>query len=132
MNLLAKEFDPEIWEPNPDKPGYLQFVKTRTVGELFDYCKAALEPSGILDQLEYFDLMWRKKADEPLPLRIKWLVVFVVKGGSEGHYIHIEAITDNDDVKRTHDRELLILGKSLSNRYDDGLAVVNILAPLLS
>ena len=57
MNLLAEEFDPEIWEPNPEKPGYLRFVKTRTVGELFDYCKAALEPSGILDQLEYFDLM---------------------------------------------------------------------------
>ena len=125
-------FDPEIWEPDPEKPGYLKFKATRTLKELFDYCKEALTPSGILDQLEYFDLMWRKKADDPLPRRIKWLVVFVVKGGSEGHYIHIEAILENNDPHRAQDRELLILGKSLSNKYDDGLAVVNILAPLLS
>ena len=128
----AKYFEPEIYKPHPEKPGYLLFDRMRTLGDLMEYCKEALEPSGVLDQLEYFSPMWRKKDDDPLPERIKWLVVFVVTGGSEGHYIHIEAITTNDDPRRGHDRELLILGKSLAGKMDDGLKIVNILAPLLS
>ena len=127
-----KPFEIQIDRPDPDKPGYLKFVRMATYGELCDYCEKALKATGALDELEYFGLMHDSDANEPLPRRLRFLAVFAVTGGSEGHYIRIETIASNGDLHRDHDHKLIILGKDLSNRMDTALKVVNILAPLLS
>ena len=127
-----KPFETTIDEKDPDRPGYLRFVRMATYGELFDYCEKALKSSGVHDELEYFGLLHYSDSPKPLPRRIKWLAVFAVTGGSEGHYIHVEAITTNDDPHRGHDRETLILGKDLNVNFDTALKVVSLLTPLLS
>ena len=125
-------FETQIDKPDPEKPGYLKFERMATLGELCDYCERALKSSSVLDELEYFGLLHYTDANKPLPRRIKWLAVFAVTGGSEGHYVHIDAITTNDDPHRDHDRETLILGKDLNGDFDTALKVVNVLTPLLS
>lgn len=135
---MMTPFEPRIYKPHPEKPGYLKLERMATYRELFDFCKSNLKSSGVLDQLEYFDLStslrYERKAtpDDPLPKNLRWIVVFAVTGGSEGFYIHVELITSNDDPKRGHDRLCVILGKDLSNKMDTALKAVNVLAPLLS
>jgi hypothetical protein len=126
-----KFFESSIYRPNPEKPGYLKFERMATVGELFDFCKASLDEAGVSELLEYFSIMSRVERDQPLPVNLRWLVVFPVTGGNEGFYIHIEAIY-HDDSPTEAKRKLLILGKDLSNKMDTALKAVNVLAPLLS
>jgi len=117
-----------IYVPNPEKPGFLKFERMATVGELYDYCKAALEEAGVFEKLDYFDIMrgdCKEKRAVPLPDKLRWLVVFAVTGDSEGFYLHIEAIGDGS-------RKLLILGKDLGFKMDTALRAVNVLASLLS
>ena len=133
-DMVRAPFVADIHVPNPEKPGYLKFDRMASVGELYDYCKAALEEAGILEHLEYFDIMRGETKDNravPLPDKLRWLVVFAVTGGSEGFYIHIEAIYPNSNPQEDSSRKLLILGKDLGG-MDTALKVVNVLAPLLS
>jgi hypothetical protein len=57
------------------------------------------------------------------PMNYHWISVFAVTGGSEGHYVHVEAITG--DV-----RELLFLGKTFRG-MDNALHAVSLLTKLL-
>ncbi|MFA5183580.1 MAG: hypothetical protein WC405_19910 [Syntrophales bacterium] len=121
-------FVTSIYVPNTEKPGYLKFERMATVGELYDYCKAALEEAGILERLDYFHIVRGDSEEEravPLPDELRWLVVFAVTGASEGFYIHVEVIYPGS-------RKLLILGKDLGSKMDTALQAVNVLAPLLS
>lgn len=127
-----KPFEPTIDEKDPDKPGYLRFVRMATYRELFDYCEKALKTSGIYDELEYFSLMHHKDADLPLPRHLKWLAVFAVTGGSEGYYVHVETIYQGEDLRKGYERECVLLAKDLGGRFDTALKVVNLLTPLLS
>jgi hypothetical protein len=127
---MADRFEFEIYKPNPEKPGYLKLERMATVGELYDFCKGALEEAGILKNLDYFHISdvcgdIKEKRAMPLPDKLRWLVVFAVTGASEGFYIHIEAIYPGS-------RKLLILGKDLGSKMDTALQAVNVLAPLLS
>lgn len=46
------------------------------------------------------------------PDRIRWLAVFVVTGGSEGTYLHVDALIEDDRRKTV--RKNLFLGKTCS------------------
>jgi hypothetical protein len=123
---MNKNFDPYVYEPDPENPRYLNFVRMATVGELYDFCRAALDKAAILEKFEYFDLMLEVDRDDPLPENLWRLVVFPVTGGSEGHYLHIDAFELGSGHKD------LIIGKDLSTSMDTVLAAVNVLAPLIS
>jgi hypothetical protein len=128
----VKPFETSIYEKDPEKPGYLRFLRMATYQELFDYCDKVLRSSGIHDELEYFDLMQHKSADLPLPRHLKWLAVFAVTGGSEGHYVHVEIIYQGEDIRKGYERECVLLAKDLGGKFDTALKVVSLLTPLLS
>lgn len=119
--------DIEVWEPNPEKPGYLRFVRMKTIQEVFDELKARLEADGLLPD-EYFmvsseyrlsDRYRGKKLDEiPVPEKYWRVVCFAVKGTSEGHYIHVGVIQAGGQYQD------LFLGKTFQG-LDFALKVAN-------
>jgi len=93
---VHEPIDIEVWEPNPKKPGYLRFVRMKTVQEVFDELKARLEADGLLPD-EYFMVSSKYRySDEyrEIPVPKDWwrVVCFAVKGTNEGHFIHIGII----------------------------------------
>jgi hypothetical protein len=91
----------EHWSPDPEKPGYLKFAGTPTYREVFDRLRAALDAEELID--EYFEpATWLEKDSEdlrnaafeqPMP-RVRFVQCYAVTGGSEGHYVHVDFLTE--------------------------------------
>jgi len=117
----------EVFEPDPEKPGYLRFVRIKTLQEIFDELYSRLESLDLLPD-EYFSISpdyrylqkYRgKKHDEiPLPENCWRIISFAVRGASEGHYIHVGAITTEGEYLN------LFLGKTFRG-LDFALMVAN-------
>ena len=116
-----EEVDIETWIPNPDKPNYLILDRRRTIGEVFEDLKQALKEQEVYDDLDYFSISG-KDADEVFP-DFNWISVFIVRGGSEGFYYHVEAIKGDN-------RRLLYLGKTLWEKFDKAIPIQNVLVKL--
>lgn len=111
------------WEEVPDKPGYLQVKRTKTIDEV---CRELI---GIVGELgpghdEYFGVMVNVTVNRewPCPPGSR-IVVFSVTGSSEGDYTHVE-------VHHDRKRELLLLAKTFDGR-DASWAFARRLADLL-
>lgn len=99
--MIKDQIEVDVWEPNSEKPGYLRFVRMRTLGEVFSDLKARLEAEGLLPD-EYFSvsLSYRymekyrgmKENEIPIPQDYWRIICFAVTGTSEGHYIHVGAV----------------------------------------
>ena len=79
---------------------------------------------------EYLDISDRtasgaKNLHGKWPDRYRWLSVYAVTGGSEGIYLHVDVI-DNEDKRR-----LLFLGKSLGSSWEDCYASAGRIAQFL-
>lgn len=99
----------EIWEPNPDKSGYLRLVRHKTFKEVFEETKQFLIERDIWDNLDYFNLQNDKECESnPFPA---WRMIccYAVVGSSEGYYVHVDII--DIDGKRIP----LFIGKILSS-----------------
>lgn len=95
-------------------------------GWLCDELKKENEPDdkwsvGPFD--EYFSNMLRHHPSRQWPSQHRWIACFAVTGGSEGHYVHVEAIGDEK-------RELLFLGKTFLG-MDNALEAVGLLTKIL-
>lgn len=113
----------DLWLPNPDKPGFLKFERKRTINEVFNDIVQALKEQNVWDMLDYFSISTENRdGDEPFPEH-RWISVFVVKGGSEGYYFHIEVIHEGK-------RYLIYLGKTLSENIEEALQINNVLVEL--
>ena len=121
-----QKFNPYIYEKDPENHNYVKIVRMATVGELYDFCREALDKAGILEKFDYFYLMLDTNRDEPLPKNLWRVVVYPVTDESEGHFLHIDVF----DLGQGHKE--LIIGKDLSTSMDTVLAAVNVLAPLIS
>ena len=99
----------EIYEPNPEKPGWLREVRKKTLGEVYNETCQFLKERDIWDNLDYFhldrDYSDKEYSKKPFPAW-KWIACYAVVGGSEGHYIHVDIITTNGEQKP------LFLGKT--------------------
>jgi hypothetical protein len=90
-DLAARGFgsvETEVWEPNPDQPGYLRRVRQRTVSEVYKDLRSHVgqDPEG---GEEYFDIAVNLPNGET-PWPTGRIAVFSVRGGSEGDYTHVE------------------------------------------
>lgn len=92
------------WVPHPEKPGYLKYTGNRTINEIFTDLRKRLEEEGLLPD-EYFHVFLDVDENALFP-EYRWIACYPVTGGSEGHYIHIDAL-----VPREIDRETLIESK---------------------
>ena len=113
----------EVYEPIPEKPGFVREVRKRTFGEIYKETRQFLEERDIWDSLDYFHLSRDYKDDkfeDKLFPNWRWIACYAVVGGSEGHYIHVDII--DMDGKTTQ----LFLGKTFMG-MDYALYVSNML-----
>lgn len=120
-----------------DEHGIIVSETPKLVEEVYAYvCKELIakdpEPEkgrwyGIID--EYFhDSSWPKRSKWPLDAN--WIAVFAVTGGSEGHYIHVEAVWQPKGDDRDGRRRLLFLGKTFLG-LDHAIECVKVLSHIL-
>lgn len=107
--------------------GYVRDETGKPVSEVFEYVKERLlkdyatgheEYGGIID--EYFSC----SADGLWPYRSRWIAVYAVTGGSEGHYVHVDSL-DNEGG-----RELLFLARTFRG-YDHAMEIAKALGKIL-
>jgi hypothetical protein len=111
----------EVWESDPDRPGYLKLARTKTVGEVIDELREITGeyPEGCTEGYNVFPTLSRD-----LPWPTGRIVVFTVNGSSEGNYTHVEVQTGDGTSK------LVLLGKTFDGR-DASWAFARQLADLL-
>ena len=108
-----------------------KLLKTRTLGEVrteigarLHELKDADDPThSLYGHLDYLSLGGLTEGHLPWPSSWSWIACFVVTGGSEGHYLHVEVITNDQ-------RWLLYLGKTFSG-IDKALEISNALTKML-
>jgi len=104
---VQEPIDIEVWEPNPEKPGYLRFVRMKTVQEVFDELEARLKTDKLLPD-EYFTISPEYDRCPEMETPKDWwrIACFAVKGVNEGHYVHIGIIRAGGEYRD------LFLGKT--------------------
>jgi hypothetical protein len=96
-----------LWEPDPERPGYLRHVRDRTIDEVYDLICEQVGPYP--DGAEEYFSVSAANGVENWPVKAR-IAIFAVEGSSEGDYVHVEAL--NPD--RTF--ESLFLGKTFAGR----------------
>jgi len=134
---------PEIWVPVEDKgpiiierfrkkpDGYLASLGCESVESVYRQIEERLRDAGMID--EYFSLDYdvKRRPNEPWPASALWVVAFPVVGGSEGHYIHVEALWSPDGPSDLYGkRRLLMLGKTFQG-WDHAWKMAMFIAQLL-
>jgi hypothetical protein len=99
--------EPLVYEPDPDRPGYLRFVRAKKLREVLDEIVDATGayPAGCSEGLGLYPGMF---ANDPWP-RAGRLVIFAVNGSSEGDWVHVQMQEDGRFKG-------LLLGKTFDGR----------------
>jgi len=112
------------WIPSPEKDGTLTRKRWRTLKDVAMDLNAGLKTVGI-DMDDHGMYPWSiNGADTDTIPPHKWIACFAVTGGSEGHYIHVEALLGEH-------RMPLFLGKTFQG-MDHALAIASACAKLLA
>jgi hypothetical protein len=114
--MYAIEMD--IYEPVPDKPGYVRYVEGRPANAVFIELKQRLENTGYLPD-EYFllDDEWRDGRKIPKDAELS---IDVNYGGSEGIYMDIALHwTEKKEDKTSWCKKHFITGKTLGESQSD-------------
>jgi hypothetical protein len=103
----------------------------RTLRQIFRDLTDRLDEDGLGRELEYFDLngvvehtQAHISASSVVPMDMHWISCYVVTGASEGHYIHIDFIMDDQS------RRSVMLGKTFEG-WDHAWTVAKRCAELL-
>src|SRR5204863_8528126 len=111
MSETQARVETEVWEPNPDEPGYLQLVRRKTVDEVMDELRTIVGeyPTG---GEEYFTSPLRLIADDEPEWPAGTIIVYAVEGSSEGDYVHV------DVIKHDGQRVAVLPAKTFTGRAD--------------
>ena len=119
----------DLWGPSAEKPGYLSRIRQSTIGEVLVGLQEYL-PLYIPDYKEMSEGMsyswWGDKKmnkDDAFPAS-HWISCYLVTGGSEGHYIHV------DTIDKDGNRQLIYLEKTFSGSVY-GWRIVEAIAAIL-
>lgn len=104
--------------------GYIVNERAKSIETVFKWIKDQVGKKTLY-KMDYFLIISTNKKSDPWPIRYSWMPCFVVTGGSEGHYIHVEVIYDDGS------RKLLLLGKTFGG-WDAAFEFSNKLSILLS
>jgi hypothetical protein len=89
-----KVIETDVWEADPEKKGYLKFVRLKTIEEVYKEANQFLKEQFLYDRLDYFLVSGStNKEDKAEFPKWRWIACYAVVGGSEGHYIHVDALT---------------------------------------
>lgn len=106
----------DIWEPTPDKPGYVHHVGQRTALEVFEELRQRLESTGYLPD-EYFMLSHEWENGRMIPKGTAFFST-VDYGASEGIYIDIY-FKWYDEQQKQHITQNFATGKTLGETGAD-------------
>lgn|GEM_PF-1447087 len=96
----------DIYGPS-EREGFVKVVATKSLTDVLTEIVQLLPLYGIsMDDLDYFDVCASNRGNMPFPRLYFRLICFPVTGGSEGHYIHVGV------VKQDQTYEDLFLGKT--------------------
>ena len=88
----------EIWESNPNKPGYVRYVGQRMISKVFDELTDFLAEHKLTPD-EYFLLNHDLDKDSKLP-KVLDVRCYAQWGGSEGIYLEVDFLVQNEDNTR--------------------------------
>ncbi|MFA5186771.1 MAG: hypothetical protein WC551_09865 [Patescibacteria group bacterium] len=90
------------------KDGFVINEQPKSLREVFDYILKKLPEYQVdIGEYDYFHIS-SSEHESLWPLDARWIAVFVVQGGSEGFYVHVEAFMSNRPIIC-----LIFLGKTL-------------------
>lgn len=122
--------DTELWVKESEDSNLLTCKGMRKVKDVYSDVVANLKKKGIYDEMDYFKITFNydlhsDNEGNTFP-DYKWISCYVVKGDSEGHYIHVDAIGDNIP----NGRVMVMIGKTFEG-LEHALKVSNILTEIL-
>ena len=105
----------EIWKPSKEKKRMVTYVGQRKVKDIFSELCDYLKKENIFPD-DYFVLSDNFEVDQLMP-RIVKPICYAQWGDSEGIYLEIEFIIENND--KTHERVNFATGKTLGETSAD-------------
>ena len=105
-----KIIETEIWEPIPEKPYMVRFVKARTAYEVFKELEEVMKANDMMPD-EYFLLSSRFDEKSVMPRDVS-IIAYAQWGGNEGVYLEVEMISENE-------KQHFATGKTLGETEED-------------
>ena len=110
----------EIWNPIPEKPGYVRYCGQRKIKEVFEDLKRFLIEENLYPS-EYFSLNYEFKRiiEKEIP-RVQNIYCYAQWGANEGIYFDVELEIKHPTENR-YTRQIFATGKTLersSESYD--------------
>ncbi len=105
-----KVIETELWEPVPDKPYQVRFVKTRTAYEVFKELEATMKANNMMPD-EYFLLSHRIDEKSLMPKDASF-IAYAQWGGNEGVYLEVKMISSDG-------QQHFATGKTLGETEED-------------
>ena len=96
---VVDKIEIQKWEDIPDKPGYIREAGRLAIDEVCNILNQKLKELDIAPDEYGFDLWsdYKDNSDKGKEFPAwHWILCYPVTGGSEGHYMHIDVITQND------------------------------------
>lgn len=113
-----KFIETAIYEPIPDKPGYVTLKERRKVYDVFHEIEQELKNVGLYPD-EYFLLDTEFNDEKAVMPDVCKVICYTQWGDSEGIYLDVDFIVYNENAKK-YERKSFITGKTLkedSNAY---------------
>lgn len=112
---MAKTIELDVWAPTIKdgvETGYVHYVEGRPLAEIYNELRAVLDEQDMID--EYFSVASDFKREAARwPNGWRWVACYAVTGGSEGHYVHVDVISDVEiGGKHVRTSQLIFLGKT--------------------
>lgn len=111
-----KLIETQIWEPVPEKPGYVRCVGQRKAKEVFNELELSLKEVGLYPD-EYFLIDRDFDCDDMEFPPLEDFYCYAQWGGSEGIYIEVDLVTQ-DQATKTYKRKNFATGKTLMEDGD--------------
>lgn len=91
------QIEVEVWVDHPSKEGYLTVERRKSYYEIFNEIVNLVKSEGVFDELDYLHLDSQirrgkyKKTEFP---KVYKFICYANEGGNEGHYIHVDILTE--------------------------------------
>ena len=113
----------DLYEPHPEKPGFIRLVSRRTYSEVWPRIRAAIQAHDADLSIEYVSgLDTRITPSQRFPEGFRWCV-YLVEGANEGYYLHVEVVIRDTRIP-------IGLVKTLG-AWEDALRILNFTTVLL-
>lgn len=94
---MKEIIETEVWVDNPNKEGYLKLERRKSFLEVFNEVINAVKDENEFSELDYFLLdheIRHGKYKKALFPKVYKFICYANEGANEGHYIHVDILTE--------------------------------------